>query len=518
MSDFSNVNRRRFLELASKGAASGLVFNSLISAKPLRAANFEPRPQIAGPVPPTDGVYDTIVLGAGFAGITAGRNLQTYQRSVLVLEGHTRIGGRVYTMNDAIGPVELGGEFIHRAPDSVPLWREINHYNLTTQEIPKLRESLIYHPDFLNLPFTGQLRDPIFAALRSGPIRTAMMFNEIDQYQGQDKTPLEWIQQYSRLQGDFASMILTGHMPGTMRDLSVLGFQFDRISEQLLESKEYYVTAGYGSLLNSMAQGLAIETGHLIEKLEYKDGLVHVTAQVDGGIRVYKARTVVCTFSIGMLRYLAFENPNFFAKPLSAPTLGALRCLRAGFHSKMLLVFNERFWPEAMAMAHNPSSDRQAGRSYFRLFYGDEQKPALMALMMSEDAMKLDSLTEDQCLELIFRDLETMFRVDPRSHFRYGRRYRWMYDDLLARGGNSYLSTDWDLGNPVWNARAVLADARYSAPLFLAGEATAVETQPASVHGAHTSGARAALQVLQYLQDGLIPSLPATNRLILGGA
>ncbi|MEU5302570.1 FAD-dependent oxidoreductase, partial [Streptomyces noursei] len=41
--------------------------------------------------------YDAVVVGAGFAGITAARDLADRGRSVVLLEAGTRIGGRTYT-------------------------------------------------------------------------------------------------------------------------------------------------------------------------------------------------------------------------------------------------------------------------------------------------------------------------------------------------------------------------------------------------------------------------------------
>ncbi|HEX6065109.1 MAG TPA: FAD-dependent oxidoreductase, partial [Longimicrobiales bacterium] len=45
--------------------------------------------------------YDTIIIGAGAAGLAAARDLTEAGRTVLVLEARDRIGGRVHTTVDA---------------------------------------------------------------------------------------------------------------------------------------------------------------------------------------------------------------------------------------------------------------------------------------------------------------------------------------------------------------------------------------------------------------------------------
>lgn len=73
-------------------------------------------------------VVDVVVVGAGFAGITAARDLTASGKSVVVLEGRDRIGGRTYT-DDKIGrPVELGGAYVHWTQPN--LWREMQRHGL----------------------------------------------------------------------------------------------------------------------------------------------------------------------------------------------------------------------------------------------------------------------------------------------------------------------------------------------------------------------------------------------------
>lgn len=53
--------------------------------------------------------YDVIIVGAGLAGLQAGRMLQQHGVDFLLLEGSQRIGGRVYTLDDLPGRPEAGG-------------------------------------------------------------------------------------------------------------------------------------------------------------------------------------------------------------------------------------------------------------------------------------------------------------------------------------------------------------------------------------------------------------------------
>ncbi len=60
-----------------------------------------------------------MIVGAGFAGLTAARELTARGHEVLVLEGRNRVGGRSYTATIAEVPVDLGGTFVGPTQDEV---------------------------------------------------------------------------------------------------------------------------------------------------------------------------------------------------------------------------------------------------------------------------------------------------------------------------------------------------------------------------------------------------------------
>ncbi len=72
--------------------------------------------------------YDAIIIGAGFAGATAARELSQAGLSTLVLEARDRLGGRTWQQTIGGQQFEMGGAYVHWCQPHV--WAELTRYGL----------------------------------------------------------------------------------------------------------------------------------------------------------------------------------------------------------------------------------------------------------------------------------------------------------------------------------------------------------------------------------------------------
>lgn len=81
--------------------------------------------------------YDVVVVGAGFAGLTAARELSQRGFKVAVVEGRDRIGGRTWHASRLGRDLELGGTWVHWTQPFV--WAELQRYGIGVVASPSPR-------------------------------------------------------------------------------------------------------------------------------------------------------------------------------------------------------------------------------------------------------------------------------------------------------------------------------------------------------------------------------------------
>jgi monoamine oxidase len=258
---------------------------------------------------------------------------------------------------------------------------------------------------------------------------------------------------------------------------------------------------GYDRLLEHIATGLSpqdVQLNTKVVEIDWsKDTEVAVTTEAGDTI---KAATAIITFSVGMLQSKQVK----FKPALPQPKREAIRHLRIGPVSKMIMEFEDDFWPDNMPILAKPEGPpvnnvRPDGkvRTYWPNFFQILGRPrVLTAYMTGPTAAAMDALPNAQRLSVIRDDLADMFSASRQVALKSHRYISWGADPL-ALGGYSYLRKGYS------GERAKLRASNTKA-MFWAGEATA-ETigaiMPATVHGAYHSGLIASGEVIRWLDS-----------------
>lgn len=459
---------------------------------------------------------DCLVIGAGMAGITAAKDLAFPQYSrkgfkTIVLEASGRIGGRIFSLPDPRmgGNIELGAEHLHRKPGSVALWKEIDFYKPKIEKISRMKNGLMYYDGWEN-----NLRKE-WELLKEWNIWDVATFSrKIDKYKGRDVSAKQWLdrQNYSRIGRNMVDLFLTGHVPGRLEEISIKGFAADRVTEQNLEMNEYKFVDGYNNFVEQMAQGIELHKGKVLDirfrsvvnYIRYGSNGVEVRT-TDG--RVFLAKAVILTASIGMIK----SGEIVFDPPLPEDKTDALNCIGMGDEAKLVLKFHGRFWPKKAVFLNRIDNHHEMGRTYFIPFSADEEKNRVLSILFAgAEADKIRPMTDLDVIKACCRDLDKMFPsaaptyrllVTSAPDVPVYLRWQWS-NDPYAKGADSFLKFGMERSIPVTKARKTLAHPGSTPGLFWAGEATATGefTQPCSSHGAHFSGARAAVEVAQFIR------------------
>ncbi|OQV01295.1 hypothetical protein CLAIMM_06676 [Cladophialophora immunda] len=83
-------------------------------------------------------IFDVVIIGTGYTGLTAARDLTTAGLRVLLVEGRDRLGGRAWTSAIDGYQFELGGTWVHWFQPHV--YRELSRYEMENE--------LLFSPDY----------------------------------------------------------------------------------------------------------------------------------------------------------------------------------------------------------------------------------------------------------------------------------------------------------------------------------------------------------------------------------
>lgn len=419
---------------------------------------------------------DVIVIGAGMAGVTAARELVRAGRSVCVVEGRERIGGRIHSVRDFCGaPVEAGAEFIHGV--DAETWPDVRAAQLAVRPCPYTRDTMF------NIGHGARWLPRIL--VHPGVWPTFTIFRSLARLAPPDMSARQFILRrgFAGRARVMAEMVLTAHLPGSLDEVGVLGLVEDKVLK-LERGVNHRVEPGYDALPQFVGRGLDVRFGFDVDTIRWHGDGVRVMSR-DGDEMV--ARAAISTLPVGVIK----SGRVTFIPELPATKREALESMVMGPVVKVLLRFKEPFWPSklsTLACGIGPVT------LYWNVFYGTNgPAPAVLtAYATGPRAAHLSALSEAEAADTAVNDLCRLFpRADPKRQLEAYRRIDWS-SDPFACGGYTFLLPGGT------GARAKLA-APTTGALFWAGSATATTTISASVQGAYVSGMIAADQVQRLL-------------------
>lgn len=397
------------------------------------------------------------VVGAGAAGLAAAYELSNKGCQVTVFEARDRLGGRIWTDRSFGYPLELGAAWLHGGMTHPFVSRcggkvkESNPLNL-----------MLYDPQGKPVPpencqqVIALQMDAVARALRAGAATDrAISLREAFAMATPDPAEQEWL-------------VRARSLP--VADMDRMTGRWDEGAAQPPPASDLMPLNGYDTLLR--VEGFAVRFNEPVELVRWSDDVELTTNQ--GKHRFDK---VILTLPLGVWRSGAVR----FDPELPAKTV-ALRQISVTVVNKVVLQYEEPFWDSE----HDFFQMTYQREGRLATFFDGMRalgKPVLVGFASGQAAEELEGRQDFEVVDACLQALRPAF---PNVTWpRLCKVTRWGQEPF-TRGSYSVLGPG--VGGEIYDRLAEPVG-----PLFFAGEGT-WRKAPATVHGAHFSGIRAARQ------------------------
>ena len=415
-----------------------------------------------GDTPKSDAPKERIVVvGAGMSGLAAARRLADAGMDVTVLEARDRIGGRTWT-NTSLGvPIDLGGAWIH-GPEGNPL-----------TELADQADAKRIETDF-DRPVVYQDGRELSSEVVQDTLKRWQDITKalapLSEEAGEDESVATGLAEVADMNDPLIQWAVASEIVGEYAtDPDELSLKY-YLGEGEFGGGDFILPGGYQQLTQHLAKGLTIKLSTEVTKITHSDSAVRIETSQGG----FDADRVIVTIPLGVLK----AGTIAFDPPLPDEKQAAIAKLGFGLLDKVVLKFDQPFWPDAdvigLAGSDQPVSMLINGETF-------ADAPLLVGLRGGSDARAREALNDQDAVAQVVTALNA---PNPTGSLVT----RWA-EDPFARGSYSFIAVgsspgDMEaLGEPVGDR------------LLFAGEATNPEYF-ATVHGAYLSGVREAERIL----------------------
>ncbi|RST72594.1 FAD-dependent oxidoreductase [Siminovitchia acidinfaciens] len=263
--------------------------------------------------------YDVIIVGGGFAGLTAARELNMLGYDVLLLEGKDRLGGRTWTGHRLGCDLELGGTYVHWYQPHT--WAEITRYGLQLCEAPAAKKAYWITGGNLRTGTPGELNSIVKESFEQllnkayehlpqpfNPLASSS-FTEMD-----ETTVYEYLDRFSFTseQKDFLNSLLTIDFNGDPMEGAITQmfrwWAFSGGSRYVFADtvSRYKIKTGTKSLIEAIAGDVKaeIKLSAVVESIESNENFVQVKIR-DG--ESFRAKAAIVTAPLSTLDKIRFQ-------------------------------------------------------------------------------------------------------------------------------------------------------------------------------------------------------------------